>query len=113
MPWYYNPHSGGIKIPPEMYDRLRRQVQAYERARSWYPKFSIQLRFKAQFCYLDSCENGVDIFPLVRLRYFSPQRWSLAFFTYSNERYEPCLFAGGEDCGSIEQAIDACETFLF
>ena len=112
MPWYYNPHIGGIKIPPHLHDQLRRQVQTYERTKTWYPKVSIKLRFKAQFCYLDSCENGVDIFPLARLRYFPSQRWSLALFTYSHERYEPCMFAGGEDTGTIQQAIDICELYL-
>lgn len=33
---------------------------------------------------------------LVRLRRFSIDRWSVAFFTYGNERYEPCCFPNGE-----------------
>jgi hypothetical protein len=36
----------------------------------------------------------------------------IAFYTYSNERYEPCLFPNGEWCGSLEQAIAICEVYL-
>ena len=112
MPWYYNPQSGGIKIPPTLYDKIRKQAHAYETTRPWHPGSSLRLRFKSQFCYLDAVREGEDPFPLGRLRYFSDDRWSLAYYTYSHERYEPCILDNGEWCGSLEQTIAACEMYL-
>lgn len=114
MPWYYNPQSGGNKIPPKLYDKLRERVHAYEQTRPWYPNFSLKVRFKSHFCYIDAVENGTDKvpFPIGRLRYFSENDWSLAFYTYSHERYEPCYLHTGEWCGSVEQAIEPCEIYL-
>jgi hypothetical protein len=43
---------------------------------------------------------------LCRLRYFGPDRWSVAFFTYSHERYEPTFFASGEQFGTPEERLD-------
>ncbi len=113
MPWYYDPHSGGQKIPPKIYDKLRSLVHAYEKTRPWYPKHSLKLRFRGQFCYVDGCEEGKEPFPLGRLRYFSEISWSLAFYTYSNERYEPCLLPNGTATGTMEQGINVCEMYLW
>jgi hypothetical protein len=113
MPWYYNPQSGGNKIPLMLYDKIRKQTHAYEQTRPWYPDSSLKLRFKSQFCYLDAAKEGEAPYPLGRLRYFSDDSWSLAFYTYSNERYEPCLFSSGEWFGFLEQAIAICEVYLY
>jgi hypothetical protein len=110
--WYFNPHSGGNKISPSLQKKVQHVVEAYSVTRPWYPKHQIKLRFKGQFCYLDSSENGGEVFPLGRLRHFSEDSWSLAFYTYSNERYEPCVLAHGDWRGTIEQAISVCETYL-
>ena len=112
MPWYYDPHSGGVKIPPKIYDKLRSIVHAYEESRPWYPQYSLQLRFRGQFCYVDGCEDGKNPFPLGRLRHFKENDWSLAFYTYSNERYEPCYLRNGKFNGTIEEAIEVCELYL-
>lgn len=112
MPWYYLPHSGGAKIPPQIHDSLRSKVHAYEKTRPWYPKYKLNLRFKGQFCYIDACEDGKKPFPLGRARYFSENNWSLAYYTYSNERYEPCLLPSGKDSGTLELSLQICETYL-
>jgi hypothetical protein len=50
---------------------------------------------------------------LVRLRYFgADDRWSLAFYTYSNERYEPCVLRSGEFLGTPEEALDVGSSYL-
>jgi hypothetical protein len=113
MSWHDNPQSGGTKIPPTQYDKLSRQVHAYEKTRAWYPGSSLRLRFKGQFCYVDGAKEGETPYPLGRLRYFADDRWSLAFYTYSNERYEPCLLPNGEWYGSLEQTIAVCEVYLY
>jgi len=43
---------------------------------------------------------------LCRLRYFDQDRWSIAFYTYSNEKYEPCTFGNGNWFGTPEEAFD-------
>jgi hypothetical protein len=113
MPWVYNPHTGGVKIPISRYDSILACVDAFERSRPWYPKTQLSVRFKSQFCYLDMIEEGEkDASPLARLRYFRDEHWSMAFYTWSHERYEPCAFSKGGFEGTLEDAIIACELFL-
>lgn len=104
--WCFSPQNGGKKIPVEMHRKLVMQANSYAPTRDWYPKYQLKLRFKNQFCYLDAFEGCEEGFPIGRLRYFSEDRWSLAFYTYSNESYQPCVFSNGEWFGTIEQAID-------
>jgi len=112
MSWVYNPHSGGTKIPPENHEEIYKQVEAFARSRPWYPKTQLKLRFKNQFCYVDTVEAGDErFFPLCRLRHIH-RGWSLALFTYSNERYEPCVFSDGKWEGTIEAALKLCEAFI-
>lgn len=50
---------------------------------------------------------------LCRLRYFSlDDRWSLAFYSYSQEKYEPAVFPSGEFQGTPEEALEASSAFL-
>ncbi|MBI5448223.1 MAG: hypothetical protein HY939_05800 [Gammaproteobacteria bacterium] len=113
MPWVYDPHSGGIKIPPAQHNMLRCQAEAFAKTRPWFSKYKLILRFKNQFCYLDAMERKDEkLFPIGRLRHFRENAWSLAFYTYSNERYEPCLFQSGKWEGTLEEAIGVCEMYL-
>ncbi len=71
------------------------------RTRPWYPKIQLKIRFKNQFCYIDTVSEGDGrVFPLCRLRNLL-RGWSMALFTYSNERYEPCRYPSGEWEGTI------------
>lgn len=95
-----------------MHESICKQVEAYARARPWYPRIQLKLRFKTQFCYIDTVEEGdVRHFPLCRLRHFSND-WSLALFTYSNERYEPCFLSNGKWTGTLEEALKTSEAFI-
>ena len=49
---------------------------------------------------------------LCRLRYFDHDRWSLAFYTYSHEKYEPCVYPNGGWFGTPEEAFDIGATYL-
>ncbi|MDP2788891.1 MAG: hypothetical protein Q8O46_02455, partial [bacterium] len=50
---------------------------------------------------------------LCRLRYFGDdEEWSLAFYTYSNEKYEPCVFMNGSFYGTPEEGFDIGATYL-
>ncbi len=111
MPWIQNCSSGGEKIPPSIYENIIKRVDAYASSRPWHSSYKLQLRFKGQFCYVDSLEKDGTISPLGRLRHFRMEKWSLALYTYSNERYEPCAMPKGS-FGSIEEAISVCEFYL-
>ena len=111
MPWIYYPHSGGTKIPPKIHEDICKEVESFSRTRPWYPEIQLVVRFKNQFCYIDTVEKKNEeerIFPLCRLRYLNAN-WSLALFTWSNERYEPCAFLTGKLEGSIEEALVLCD----
>jgi len=111
MPWILSPPSRGVKIPPSSYTDISDRVSTYASSRPWNASYKLQLRFKGQFCYVDSLEKDGTICPLGRLRYFQMEKWSLALYTYSNDRYEPCLLPQGLS-GTLEEAISVCEFYL-
>jgi hypothetical protein len=49
---------------------------------------------------------------LCRLRHFDIYRWSVAFYTYSNEKYSSCVFPNGDWFGSPEEAFDIGAVYL-
>ena len=49
---------------------------------------------------------------LCRLPHFGADRWSVAFYTYSHERYEPTFFGSGEDTGTPEEGLDIGAVYL-
>src|SRR5206468_11087454 len=104
--WVFDPHSGGNKIPEtvrrETIARLERHAAAHFAGR--YTRLDV--RFRGALCYIDAFtepEEPSKAQPrttgetreqflerlratplhLCRLRYFAPDRWSLAFYTYS------------------------------
>ena|SRR5216683_998553 len=115
MPWVYNPHAGGKAIPPQVQARIRSRIVAYA-AREYAGRYArIEVRFRGALCYVDAYREPASSGPvhLVRLRYFgSDDRWSLAFYTYSHERYEPCAFVDGSFQGSPEDAFDIGAVYL-
>jgi len=96
----------------------------------------LDVHFRGQLCYIDvytepSGPPGFDPtafgeareaylqrlretpIHLCRLRYFGDeQRWSMAFYTYSNETYEPCVFNNGTFQGTPEEAFDTAAVYL-
>lgn len=134
--WVYDPHSGGIQIPDASKPRLQQRI--LEHAEKHYAgKYNrIDVRCRGQFCYIDaylepfvptnyeaqlygeSREEHVERLRnipthLCRLRYFGDEnQWSMAFYTYSQERYEPCAFPNGTWHGTPEEAFDASAGYL-
>jgi hypothetical protein len=113
MAWYFNPHSGGKAVPPSVQERTRARIVAHA-ARTCAGKYQLQVRFRGALCYVDAYQDGEpQPTHLLRLRYFgNPDRWTLAFFTYSHERYEPCLFPDGSFHGTPEDAFELGAQFL-
>src|SRR3989304_1220400 len=129
--WVYNPHTGGRPVPPSVQERTRARILAYAEKHysGWYTR--IDVRFRGSLCYVDAYTEPViprrfdakrhgesreehlqrlRTIPihLCRLRYFGDEaKWSMAFFTYSHERYEPCIFPTGAVHGTPEQAFEA------
>lgn len=134
--WIYAPHVGGEKIPDPVKARTRQRILTHaEKCQAG--KFSrIEVRFRGALCYIDAFQEPHlgDGFPpagwpetreqaivrlrntpvhLVRLRYFGDEnRWTLAFYTYSHERYEPSLFPTGDDHGTPEEAFEVGAVYL-
>ena len=49
---------------------------------------------------------------LCRLRYFRPEDWTVAFYTYSHMKYEPAMFANGTFYGTPEEGLDIGAVYL-
>ncbi|MFM7448066.1 MAG: hypothetical protein ACKO24_05675 [Leptolyngbyaceae cyanobacterium] len=53
-PWIYDPHSGGSKIPERVKERTRQRILDYAEKHYAGKYTRIDVRFKAQFCYIDA-----------------------------------------------------------
>jgi hypothetical protein len=134
--WVYDPHSGGTKIPPAVRERTAERIQKYAQAK-YAGKFTkLDIRFRGALCYIDAFTEpdepdeamlkitgetraqyrerlANNPLHLCRIRYFGDENsWSLAFYTYSNERYEPSFFENGTDHGTPEEAFDVGAVYL-
>jgi hypothetical protein len=134
--WVYDPQAGGVKIPQKIQPQIRQRI--LEHAKKHYAgKYNrIDVRFRGVFCYIDaytepyvpkkydpklygeSREAHIERLRntpthLCRLRYFGDEdRWSMAFYTYSHEKYEPCVFPKGDWHGTVEEAFDTSAVYL-
>lgn len=134
--WVYSPHSGGVKIPPAVQERTRNRVLSYAE-KNYSGKYTrIETRFRGQLCYIDaytepvipkdyrekflgeSREDRIERLRnipthLCRLRYFGNEdRWSMAFYKYSDEKYEPSVFNNGTFHGTPEEAFETSAVYL-
>jgi hypothetical protein len=134
--WVRDPHAGGIKIPKRVQERTAQRILAYAEMHYVGKYTRLDIRFRGQFCYIDAYTEPVvsDDFPppdfpesrgeyiarmrsipthLCRLRYFGDQdSWTLSFYTYSHEKYEPCVFDNGTFYGTPEEAFETAAVYL-
>ncbi len=134
--WTYNPHSGGSKIPKLAKERTRSRILAYAEKHFAGKYTRIDVRFRGALCYIDAYTEPYvpDEFDpsdyretreehierlrnipthLCRLRYFGDEdRWTMAFYTYSNDKYEPCVFNNGTFHGTPEEAFETSSVYL-
>ncbi|MFH0730546.1 MAG: hypothetical protein V2B19_29900 [Pseudomonadota bacterium] len=135
MPWVYDPHSGGITIPERSKAGIKSRILAY--ANEHYAgKFTkLDIRFRKKFCYIsafkepyvpedfkpfDASESREECIErqrntpieLCRLRHFTADRWSVAFFSYGNMKYEPCVFNNGTFEGTPEEGFEVGAMYL-
>jgi hypothetical protein len=112
--WMFAPHSGGSRIPPALQEETRRRILAHANKHYGGGFDRIDVWFRGQFCYIDAYQDGNTVpTHLCRLRYFSGHgEWSVAFYMYSHERYEPSFFASGEALGTPEEGFDVGAVYL-
>ena len=134
--WVYDPQSGGITIPEAIKPKIMQRILAHAE-KNYAGKYNrIDVRFRGNFCYIDAFtepyvpknfnsklfgESRTEHIErlrntpthLCRLRFFGDEnRWSMAFYTYSHERYEPCIFNSGSWHGTLEEAFDTSSVYL-
>jgi hypothetical protein len=134
MPWVHDPHSGGVKIPEFVKEETKRRILAHAEKHYAGRYARLDIRFRGALCYIDAyIEPETQGSPwkatgetreqflerlrsapthLCRLRHFAKDRWSVAFYKYSDERYEPSFFASGEQVGTPEEGLDLGGIYL-
>ncbi len=133
--WVLDPHSGGNKIPEAVRRATVARLERHAATHYAGPYTRLDIRFRGSLCYVDAFvepeEPPASLLALTgetreqfverlratplhlcRLRYFSADRWSLAFYTYSNERYEACMFHNGTFFGTPEEGLDVGAVYL-
>ncbi len=132
--WMYDPDSGGVRIPERTKNDVRRRLEGYaaKYLRGRYTRLDI--RFRGRFCYVDAFvepeRTGGTIggetaaqrlerlrhtpVHLCRLRHFAPDRWTLGFYKYSDEKYELCFVdeANGFECTPEQGFAVAARVYL-
>ena len=133
--WAFNPHSGGRPIPASVKRKTveRLETHAASKYKGLYSR--LEIRFRGPLCYIEAYKEPEEPdnrllkinhetreeylerlrnYPihLGRIRYLGEDRWSYAFYTYSNERYEPATF-GGDWFGTPEEAFDIGARYLY
>ena len=133
--WVYNPHTGGKSIPPASkgthataHSRLCKQAlprkvhpnrRPFPRCpllhrrvhRTWRAARKRSPAGETRDQWIDRLSNTPT--HLCRIRYFGNEdRWSLAWYSYAHEKYEPGFLITGEDHGTPEEAFETSAQFL-
>lgn len=128
--WVFDPDHGGRRVPETVKRSIEQRIRQYAEQHFAGHYTRLDVRFRGQFCYIDAYiepeltptwppadwpetrEEYIERLRatpthLCRLRYFGEEdRWSFAFFTYSNERYEFSMFPSGDFFGTPEEALE-------
>jgi prepilin-type processing-associated H-X9-DG protein len=80
----------------------------------WPELAGIEVRFRANFAYVDGHYGNGDTIKLCRLRYGgSAHTWGFAIYRASHDDYEDSYLPSGMTAGSAEEALDcACGLYL-
>ena len=135
MPMMHDPHSGGVKISEKVKTRTRQRILAYAEKHYHGKYIRLDIRFRNQFCYIDAYIEPTlaDDFPppgwhetreealermrkkrmhLCRLRHFSKDRWSVAYYSYGKMAYRPSVFDNGTFEGTPEEGFEVGAMYL-
>jgi hypothetical protein len=104
------------KIPLTIQEATQERILAHLRNQKLPMHYKFNIHFKAQFCYIDAYEDeDGETIPthLCRLTYLGDiEQWSLAFYTYSGEKYQICIFPSGKWQGTPEEALEVGLIYL-
>jgi len=121
------PGSGGVVIPPAVQASTRARLEAFAAEHYAGKYLQLDIRFKGKFCYIDAFTEPPPYYPspsfpeteeeyrarmmseplhLCRLRYHGGDRWDMAFYKYSDEKYELCVLGTGSFFGTPEEGFD-------
>lgn len=103
-----------MKAPPESTKTsLTQRLNAHARAR-WPDLARVDVRFRANFAYVEGREADGTVLKLCRLRYGgSAHTWGFALYRASHDDYEDSFLPNGMFAGSAEEALDcACGLYL-
>ena len=117
-----------MKITEALRRETERRILAHAEKHYGGKYTRIAVRFRGPFCYIDAYQEPDDQakpipgsgetleeyrerrrrFPLhlCRLRHCGQNQWSVAFYTYSHEQYEPSFFESGSFHGRPEVGLD-------
>ena len=112
--WVFDPHSDDDSVPATLRAETRVRILKASSDLKFTEKNRFDVRFRGSFCYVDAFEQD-DPNPtrLLRLRYsVAAKKWSVAFFTYSNDQYTPCMFPSGAFLGNPEDAMPLARLYL-
>ncbi len=135
MTWVYDPHSGGTKIPDATKKTVEQQITEYANKHCDGNFIRLKFRYRSQFCYVDAyIEPSVsdDFIPpdssqtrdeflekhrntpmqICRLRHFSKDSWSTAYFSYASMKFESTMLEDGSFTGTPEQCFEASAMLL-
>ncbi|MBX9681396.1 MAG: hypothetical protein K2X38_21790 [Gemmataceae bacterium] len=133
--WAFDPHSGGKKIPEAVRADTVARLERHAAANFAGLYTRLDVRFRGALCYIDAFTEPeepdeeflrvlgetreafmerlrANPLHLCRLRYFDKDRWSLAFFKYSDMKYEPSVFNNGTFFGTPEEGLDVGAVYL-
>jgi len=85
-----------------------------EHAREHWPQLArIEVRFRAQFAYIDGHDPLGEVHQLCRLRYNgSAHLWGFAMYRASHDDYQDSYLPTGSHVGTAEDALD-CAAGLY
>jgi hypothetical protein len=55
--WVYDPHSGGVKIPPAVRQRTEQRIRAYAATHYAGKSTLLEIRFRGAMCYIDAFQE--------------------------------------------------------
>lgn len=103
-----------MKAPTESTKtNLRLRLNAHARQR-WPVLAGVDVRYRANFAYIDGRSRDGDTIKLCRLRYGgSAHLWGFAIYRASHDDYEDNYLPTGDHVGTAEDALDcACSLYL-
>ena len=133
--WVHKPNAGGKSITPAVKLRTEQRILAYAGKHHAGKFIRIDVRFRGALCYIDAYtepDEPQSYQPptgetreiyierlrntpthLCRIRYFGDEdRWRVAYYLYSHEKYEESCFGDGSSHGTPEEAFETAFGFL-